>query len=106
MLILLLLLIVGCALPDYQLFFQITSWNDDAGTVTVNYELTNGGEERLNNARIRIALAEANGNVQSQDWTGYTELGVGVSKSSSIQLVYASGTFDHATVTAAGWDKE
>jgi hypothetical protein len=106
-LILILLIIAGCSMPDYQLSFQITGWTVIGNTVTVNYTLSNIGIERLYNARICIAIAEADGTIISQEWTGYTDVGVGGSKSSSISIIDSTGgNFDHATVTGAGWDTE
>jgi hypothetical protein len=105
--ILILLIIAACSLPDYQLSFQITGWTVNVDTVTVYYTLTNIGVERLVNARVRIAIAEADGTIISEEWTDYNDIEVGESKSSSISIFDSSGgNFDHATVTGAGWDTE
>jgi hypothetical protein len=106
-LVLALALFASCAIPDYQLGFNITNTIIDGvnDTVTISYSLHNIGYEKLIDASIRIVV-DTDSETRTA-WTSPVDLSVSESVSDSLTFYFLMApTNPIAYVTGSAWDTE
>ena len=100
----LIVLVLSCSAPAYQLAFEVTGWSSNSGgVITVFYDLQNVGSESLSNASVRIELTTDYGDYDYA-WTPGVDLWVGETVSDSYTFYFMTGEATVAEITAVGWD--
>jgi len=98
-----LLLVASCRIPDYQLEWEIFSFTPESSYVDVTYILTNVGYEKLYDTSILLVADIALSDTDNEVWTPPIDLNVGSETTQHIKI-YTSGTAEDVFVGGARWD--